>query len=115
MHTFLGLPNEILLEIVKTLEFKDIESVTLSCKHIRELAPEILDRHLSRKRRFTTVAVGQIPVCNWSDAFQSRPQFGAMRIYQERGKGLSPCCASYNCSTSRPFANSEMLLESDLG
>lgn len=63
MQTFLGLPNEILLNIVENIQFEDIESVTLSCKQIRNLAPKILDQHLSRKLRFETVAIGQIQVC----------------------------------------------------
>lgn len=81
MPTFLGFPNEILLNIVKNLQFEDIESVTLSCTHIRELALEILNQHLSRKRRFTTVAIGQIEVRNWSDAFQFGPHFAFIIIY----------------------------------
>ena len=64
MSTFRGLPNEILLNIIENLRFEDIESVTLSCKHIRGLALRILNQHLSRKHLFTTVAIGQTEVCN---------------------------------------------------
>ena len=63
MRTLLSLPNEILLNVVENLQCEDIESVTLSCKHIRYLAPKILSQHLSRKRRFNTVAVGLVSVC----------------------------------------------------
>ncbi len=66
MPTFLSLPNEILLDVMGYLYCEDIESVTFACKHIRRLAaPKILRRHLERKRRFGTVAVGQILVCGW--------------------------------------------------
>lgn len=81
MLTFLSLPNEILLGVVENLQFEDIESVTQACKHIRELASKLLSRHLSRKRRFTTVAVGQIQVCKWSGDFAFGPHSRFTELY----------------------------------
>ena len=58
ISSFMGLPTEILQQIVDYAEHRDIESLSLSCRLLRDLAKTKLAQHRVLQRRFLKVEIG---------------------------------------------------------
>lgn len=57
MPTLLSLPNELLNHIISDVNINDIEAFSSCCKSIKLLAAARLEKHLTRKLNFPTIAI----------------------------------------------------------
>ncbi|KAL8748763.1 MAG: hypothetical protein Q9184_007101, partial [Pyrenodesmia sp. 2 TL-2023] len=55
-RSILDLPNEILLQIISQTSNADLDSLTSTCRLVRNLAHDVLRDHRARKKAYTSIA-----------------------------------------------------------